>query len=116
MPVPEKTSHILHKVMKKGALPMKNLGGWMQRLAEEMEISQETLPRLPLVEICGERRVLIENHRGVLSYGSSQIRVCVSYGAVVVQGCGLELAQMTRERLVICGRIDGVNLIRRENK
>lgn len=95
---------------------MKNWGGWMQRLAEEMDISQEAVPGLPLVEICGEKRVLIENHRGVLSYGSEGIHVCVSYGEVVVRGCGLELAKMTREQLVICGRIDSVSLVRRGRK
>lgn len=89
---------------------------WMQRLAEEMEMSGEVAPGRPLVEICGERRVLIENHRGVLSYGSEQISVSVSYGEVVVRGCGLELARMTREQLVICGRVDGVSLVRRGRK
>lgn len=87
--------------------------GWMQRLAEGMELPGEAAPGLPLVEICGQRRVLIENHRGVLSYGTELIRVCVSYGAVEVRGCGLELARMTREQLVICGRIDSVSLVRR---
>lgn len=87
--------------------------GWMQRLAEGMELPGEAAPGLPLVEICGQRRVLIENHRGVLSYGRELIRVCVSYGAVEVRGCGLELARMTREQLVICGRIDSVSLVRR---
>lgn len=91
---------------------MKNRG-WMQRLAEGMELPGEAAPGLPLVEICGQRRVLIENHRGVLSYGTELIRVCVSYGAVEVRGCGLELARMTREQLVICGRIDSVSLVRR---
>lgn len=91
---------------------MKNRG-WMQRLAEGMELPGEAAPGLPLVEICGQRRVLIENHRGVLSYGTELIRVCVSYGAVEVRGCGLELARMTREQLVIQGRIDSVSLVRR---
>ena len=92
---------------------MKNRGSWIQWLADEMDISQESMPGLPLVEICGERRVLIENHKGVLSYGSDHIHVCVSYGEVVIRGCGLELAQMSREQLVICGRIDSVSLVRR---
>lgn len=95
---------------------MKNWGNWMQRLAEEMDISQEAVPGLPLVELCGEKRVLIENHRGVLTYGSAEIHVCVSFGEVVVRGCGLELAKMTREQLVICGRIDSVYLVRRGRK
>lgn len=94
---------------------MKNRG-WMQRLAEEMDMAQEPIPGLPLVEICGERRVLIENHTGVRSYGREQICVGVSYGEVAVRGCGLELARMTKEQLVICGHIESISLIRRNRK
>lgn len=91
-------------------------GSWMERLAEGMDMGQETLPGLPLVEICGEKRVLIENHRGVRAYGNEEISVGVSFGEVCVRGCGLSLARMTREQLVICGRIDSVNLTRRGGK
>lgn len=90
--------------------------GWMERLAEGMERSGDAVPGLPLVEICGGKRVLIENHRGVLAYGTERVRVCVSYGEVEVRGCGLEMARMTREQLVICGRIDSVSLVRRDRK
>ena len=61
----------------------------------------------------GDRRVLIENHGGVTQYSAERIGVRVSYGTVCIMGCGLELKQMTKERLVIAGRIDSVNLIRR---
>ena len=95
---------------------MKHPGSWMERLAEGMDLSWETLPGLPLVEICGEKRVLRENHRGVSRYCSDRICVRVAYGEVAVLGRGLELARMTREQLVICGCIDGVSLIRREKR
>ena len=93
---------------------MKRRGDWMVRLAEGMDISAEPMPGIPLVEISGERRVLIEHHRGVTQYGKDQICVKVKYGHVSVQGCGLELARMTKEQIVICGRIDCVTLRRRE--
>lgn len=92
---------------------MKNSGSWMNRLAEGMDMAGESIPGLPLVEICGDRRVLIENHRGVSRYCMDQICVRVSYGEVSVRGSGLELARMTKEQLVICGCIDGVSLVRR---
>lgn len=95
---------------------MKGRGSWLERLAEEMDMSGEPMPGLPLVELCGDRRVLIENHRGVSRYGGDQICVRVAFGEVAVQGCGLELARMTKEQLVICGRIDGVVLVRRGGK
>lgn len=93
---------------------MRNSGSWMRRLAEGMDMAGESVPGQPLVEICGERRVLIENHRGVSRYCTDQICVRVAYGEVAVLGRGLELARMTREQLVICGCIDGISLVRRK--
>jgi hypothetical protein len=40
----------------------------------------------------------------------------VRYGEVALRGCGLELARMTREQIVVCGRIDSINLIRGERR
>ena len=92
---------------------MKGRGNWMERLAEEMEMDELSLPGRPLVEICGDHRVLIENHRGVSRFGVDGICVRVAYGEIAVRGCNLELAKMTREQLLICGRIEGVTLLRR---
>ena len=86
---------------------------WMERLADSADLSGEPLPLEPLVELAGDRRVLIENHRGVVQYSREKICVKVRYGTVAVCGCGLELSRMTKERLVISGRIDSISLIRR---
>ncbi len=89
---------------------------WMQQIAQGMDLPGAALPGLPLVEISGQQRVLIENHRGVTQYGPEEICVRVSYGQISVRGCGLELARMCKEQLVICGRIDCVSLIRRKGQ
>ena len=85
----------------------------MERLADGADLSAEPLPGQPIVEIAGDRRVLIENHFGVKEYSRERIGVKVKYGVVTVCGCGLELIRMTKEQLVISGRIDGVTLARR---
>lgn len=86
---------------------------WVQRITEAAELHGEALPGVPLVEIAGDNRVLIECHGGVTEYGPEKICVKVRYGHVSILGCGLELAVMNRERLVICGQIHGVQLNRR---
>lgn len=86
---------------------------WVQRLADEADLYAEPLPGLPVVELAGDRRVLIERHGGVTEYSEERICVKVRYGQVCVCGCGLELTQMTRQQLVISGRIDCVQLHRR---
>lgn len=70
------------------------------------------LPGVPLVEITGTRRVLIENHMGVVAYGCDEIRIRVRYGMLAVCGSSLNLARMSKEQLVICGCINGVQLFR----
>ena len=92
---------------------MKDRGSILQRLADGMDLPGEPLPGQSIVEIAGDRRVLIEHHSGVTQYSREKICVKVKNGQVAVCGCGLELTQMTREQLVISGRIDCVTLLRR---
>lgn len=91
---------------------MGNKKGFMEQITNAADLQDEPIPGLPLIEIAGERRVLIENHRGVIEYGSQTIRLKVKYGQVCICGSGLELARMTRGQLVISGRVDAVQLIR----
>lgn len=86
---------------------------WTERLADSADLSGEPMPGVPVVELAGDRRVLIERHSGVTEYSGERICVKVHYGVVCVCGCGLELTRMTREQLVITGRIDAVQLQRR---
>lgn len=83
------------------------------RLAKFRDMGGGVVPGVPLVEISGDRRVLIEHHRGVVGYGCHEIRVRVSYGILSISGSGLNLARMTGEQLVICGCIDGVRLMKK---
>ena len=86
---------------------------WMRKLADGADLTMESLPGVPIVEVAGDGRVLIERHEGMTEYSRERICVKVSYGCVCVCGCGLELTRMSREQLVISGRIDSLQLVRR---
>lgn len=81
-----------------------------EKLALAADLPDEPIPRLPLIEIAGQRRVLIENHLGVVGYETDRIVVKVTYGTVSVCGSNLELARMIRGQLVISGGIRCVEL------
>ncbi len=91
---------------------MQRKGIW-ERLSLAADLSEEPTPGLPLVEIAGEHRVLIENHQGVVEYGLNTVRVKVKFGQLCICGNGLKLTKMGRGQLTICGNIDSVQLIRR---
>jgi len=82
----------------------------LERAAHAADLSAEAVPGAPLIELSGQRRVLIENHRGVIQYGTNEICVKVCYGHVNISGSGLELTRMTKDQLVITGCINSVRL------
>ena len=89
---------------------MKQRGTLIRRITEEIGRTGQPLPGIPIVEIAGNKRVLIENHRGVQEYEQNRIRVGVSFGCVCVEGGCLEICRMTVQQLIICGKIERVSL------
>lgn len=92
---------------------MTQKGNWVQRVADGADLHGESLPGVPIIEIAGDRRVLIERHSGVVEYGSERIRIRVRYGVICIMGRGLELTRMTKQQLIISGQIDCIQLQRR---
>lgn len=91
-------------------------GNVWNRFLQEADLWEEQIPGQPLVELAGDRRVLIEHHQGVREYSRERISVGVRYGLVQVCGSCLELSRMTKDHLVITGCIDCVMLKRREKR
>ena len=92
--------------MKRG----QNIVDW---LSGEITMRTDTPSHLPLVEICGDKRVLIEHHRGILQYGQEKICVQVAFGQIAICGTHLKMVKMTNSQLVIFGCIEDIKLIRR---
>lgn len=92
---------------------MRNGQNFLERITDGADLSGEPVPGCSLVEIAGDRRVLIENHFGICQYSREQICVKVKFGVISIMGCNLELIRMSKEQLIISGRIEQVKIIRR---
>ena len=86
---------------------------WMEWFSDSLDLTGEVNGD-SLVEVAGGSRVLIEHHRGIRQYQRDCIWINVSFGAVSVAGSGLEIARMSRDQLVISGKICSVTLHRRD--
>ena len=89
---------------------MKERGSFWEQVARQTDLEAELFPGQTLVEILGDRRVLIERHCGVTEYSRERITVRLPKGSVQIAGCCLELSRMTRQQLIISGQINGVFL------
>jgi len=85
----------------------------LRRMTEGLDLAGEPMPGETIVELSGDNRILIEKHMGITQYSRGKICVKVRYGSLAVCGCHLELSQMTRDMLVITGKIETVSILRR---
>ena len=70
----------------------------------------EPTPRTTLVEIVGNKRILVEYHKGVTSYSRECIRIRSTSGLLVVSGEELLLVNVSKQQLVIGGCISSISL------
>lgn len=83
------------------------------RYIGDKTVDSEAIPFLPIIELAGDHRVLIENHHGVIQYSDAKVGIRVMYGDVYICGCSLKLKHMTKTKLLITGKIDQLVLSRR---
>lgn len=88
-------------------------GNWIQRIADGTQLYGESVPGQTIIEIAGDRRILVEQHEGVVEYGIQRIRIKAKYGIICITGCQLQLKQMSREQLIVTGQIESVQIQRR---
>ena len=70
----------------------------------------DVVQMLPLVELLGDRRVLIENHKGVVLYSHDEIDIKLNIGLLCITGRDLHIAYISGQRLVINGLIKSITI------
>lgn len=83
---------------------------WMQSIRDNDRFHSDLMPGVPIVEICDQTRVLIENHNGIIGYRSDEIRIKVRFGCICICGEALKLTRMSKCKLVVTGKINAVQL------
>ena len=80
----------------------------LDTLADMMGADSTPLPGKLLVEICDQKRVVVENHRGVIGYSCNEVQVKLCRGCLCIGGVDLSIHKMSKEQLVVTGRIDSI--------
>lgn len=81
------------------------------KLAEFLELPLDTVVDLPKIVISGNQQLVIENHRGVIEYEPSVVRVGTKLGELRIAGAELILVSVFKEELVITGKIGQIEMV-----
>ena len=79
-----------------------------------MDQNNKSLSKQSLVELVGYRRVLVENHKGIAIYSPREIQIKVPLGRICILGSELYLTHIGREKLVVVGCVDSLQIVRRQ--
>ncbi len=78
---------------------------------ERLDLPGGIAAGVPVMELTGNRRFCMEQHRGVLSYSTELVEINAGSLVVRVSGAQLQLVAMTETDLRIDGRISKVELV-----
>lgn len=86
-------------------------GKALERTAQALDLPADAVAGLPHMSMVGDMELRIENHRGILAYGTEEIHVGGGRLVIRVRGRGLQLRAMNGMELLITGQILGVELM-----
>ncbi len=84
--------------------------GLLERTAEAFDLPADAVAGLPRLELVGDKELRVENHRGILAYGTEEIHVSGGAFLIRITGQELKLRAMTGLELLITGKIQLIAL------
>jgi sporulation protein YqfC len=82
--------------------------GHLQTLAGLLEIPQDIVLDMPRITMLGNKQLLVENHKGIIEYTPSLVRINLNQGELTIDGSNLVLGNLQTEQILVEGIIAGV--------
>ncbi|MFA5524825.1 MAG: sporulation protein YqfC [Tissierellales bacterium] len=86
----------------------KKIDDMKKNFSEILELPKEIMLDFPKITFIGNLQLYIENHKGIIEYGSLRIRVNTNAGILRVVGKNMVIKTIVMEEIVIVGEIDSL--------
>jgi len=86
-------------------------GKLLQQLTNAFELPPDVVLNYPRITITGSVQLLMENHKGLISYEPDRIRIRTEQGEAVITGSHLKIDSLLSSEIRINGHIDGVQFL-----
>ncbi|HHX01484.1 MAG TPA: sporulation protein YqfC [Firmicutes bacterium] len=83
----------------------------VKKLVSTMDLPADAILDLPRITMIGNTEMLIENHKGIEKYTSTDIRVRVKDGQMCISGRKLAIRFIDRDDLKLEGVITGIEIV-----
>lgn len=88
---------------------------WHQRmtrwLTKTLEVPPDVMHDLPRITMIGQFHIYIENHKGLLTFTESEVRLLLSHGQLQIKGENFIIKAILPEEILLEGHIEKVHYI-----
>ncbi len=81
-----------------------------ESIPDIFDLPKDVVLDLPRITVVGDRQVLVENHRGIASYRPDLLSIGYSSGRVSIRGCRLSIASISKDEVLIEGRVTTIRI------
>jgi sporulation protein YqfC len=81
---------------------------FLEKAADILDLPEEVVAGMPRITVTGCKRVMVENHRGILEYGDREIQINGGRMVLTLRGENLELRSLNTTELLVTGRLTGM--------
>ncbi|RBP68915.1 sporulation protein YqfC [Alkalibaculum bacchi] len=81
-----------------------------ENVSDALELPKEITLNLPKVTMVGSTQIRIENHKGIIEYSESKIRVNSKIGIIVITGKNLFIRNIIKEEVLLEGKLESVQI------
>lgn len=74
-----------------------------ERLLKSIDLPEEVVLGLPEISISGNKRITIENHRGIIKFEKDEIEINSKIGKILITGVDFEILYIGTYTLTISG-------------
>ncbi|WP_294157135.1 sporulation protein YqfC [uncultured Clostridium sp.] len=80
-----------------------------EKLLNKLDFPSDISMDLPKIIVVGNREITIENHKGIIAFHSSMVKINSRIGAIVIRGENFEILFIGDTSMTISGKFQGVS-------
>ncbi len=84
---------------------------WKYFMADALDLPADVALNLPQINLLGDQRLLVENHKGIIEYSSNRVRLKVEKGLLWAEGENLVLRNLQDDEISIEGEIKQISIL-----
>lgn len=78
---------------------------YLEHISEQLGISEDIIAGAPIVKAIGQRKVSIENYKGIIEFNRNYIKIQAIHCRIIIKGVNLNIAYFSNDEMLITGCI-----------